>query len=148
MHMQVCTCSHTSVCLRFWRAGITPSMEGHSSALAEINPVSCKGTRHGCSNTRLNWATGSTQQIVQRESRVNKNIFCTQINIPSQFEKQTIPFNYIFLFKQALWKWVTPVKWHPAPWFSGSIPPEQWIWPVSRTPWLPHPQNNHSPLTK
>lgn len=77
MHLQVCPCSQTSICLCFWRVGITPSMEVHSSALEEINPVSCKGTRLECSNTTLNWATGSTQQIAQREGGVNKNTFCT-----------------------------------------------------------------------
>lgn len=94
-----------------------------SSALEEINPVSCKGTRCECSNTTLNWATGSTQQIAQREGRINKNIFRTcpdKYSIPvweadntfqPQFScrarkekkrKSQKIFN-IFLLKQALW---------------------------------------------
>lgn len=78
-------------------------MEVHSSALEEINPVSCKRTRFESCNTTLNWATGSTQQRAQREGGVNKNIFApAQINTASQFEKQTIPSNYISAAEQ--WK--------------------------------------------
>lgn len=96
MHMQVCTCSHTSICLWLLKSWDCTIYGRAQLCLEEINPVSCKGTRFESHNTTLNWATGSTQQRAQREGRVNKNIFApAQINIPSQFEKQTIPSNYI-----------------------------------------------------